>query len=1068
VDKQQAKNALGLEEGQTNHQAVYRKRKAQVLDLLNTALTDDLKATYQNILDEIDQALVILTKPLRHDSELSQGETPDSSYAGHNDAQHGNGHKDEEQPFNIVLAPGQTLASRYDVKEKMGEGCIGVVFRAYDQDRCEDIAIKVLHPSLISDEKTLAHFLTEAKTSIQRTHSNILTVFDVQNDGDYHFLTMALHEGQTLRSLLDGLKAAKQSLTLDETMDIVSALSAALNEVHQHTVHRDIKPENIWITPNNKIKLMDVGVASLLQTCQMTQAAIAMGSAYYMAPEQIRGTKEIDARADQYALAVMIYEMLSGEIPDRKIEPLNSLNKTISQSFSRAIDKALAVQARERFVSISEFHRALSRKNRINHSFSTFTLKILGIATILLVGIVLGATLGGNGGPEELWDSIRPISAEENKQTIEAIQLAVEVNKLKRQLSQVKKDHETKIKKGENDIKRLESALNSVRSEFDKKALKIELEQVKMSYVHNQLLQSLTNRVILDDKDEQKYEGNIQLSQFLIRDKQYLPAIDQLRFIKQNLVKRLTQFTLAEEYLWALERLEVAKQQWKGHNQQQKLLQPQTIEGREVSIVSSERLAGQGELKVATAQIKIHTQAYQQDYQTDAQLVTERRRQRNQQSKTVNIEEQWRAYLQWPIYLKKPGFEITSEQSSAIEKYKQEVQNHVDIQAFSLAEATSKALAIVINGYLDDAKVLVQSNKQKEAVVVEKIREANYQKAMETAKEALNENAYTTAMKFFQKALNYKTNDTEAEKQYQQAKISQQKKIVEISYQEAMSAGSAEINRKSFKAAIEFFKEALRHKVGDKDAVRQFDLAIEGRDTALLSKYSPGISLVDIPSGRFRMGDITSKGDVSEKPVHQVNINSFKLMKHEVTFTQYDLYLESTGLSKPSDVSWGRGDRPVINVNWQQAQAYAKWLSQKTGLKFRLPSEAEWEYAARAGTTTTYPWGNDIGSNNANCDGCGSQWDGAKTSPVNSFTANLFGLQDMHGNVWEWVQDCWNDSYHDSPIISKAWESGDCSRRVLRGGSWNYSPNSLRSATRGWYSSDGSGSSFGFRLAQDL
>ena len=227
--------------------------------------------------------------------------------------------------------------------------------------------------------------------------------------------------------------------------------------------------------------------------------------------------------------------------------------------------------------------------------------------------------------------------------------------------------------------------------------------------------------------------------------------------------------------------------------------------------------------------------------------------------------------------------------------------------------------------------------------------------------------------------------------------------------------------------------------------------------------------MVAIPGGSFRMGCVSGLNcRDDEKPVHRVRVASFELSKYEVTFEEYDRFIAATGRRSPKDEGWGRGRRPVINVSWDDAVAYTKWLSEQTGERYRLPSEAEWEYAARAGSTTKYGWGNDIGHNRANCDGCGSQWV-EKTAPVGSFNPNAFGLHDMHGNLWEWVQDCWNGSYQGAPADGSAWTSGDCERRVLRGGSWLEQP--TRRPPRGLPlqgspPADGHGN--GFRVARTL
>ena len=226
--------------------------------------------------------------------------------------------------------------------------------------------------------------------------------------------------------------------------------------------------------------------------------------------------------------------------------------------------------------------------------------------------------------------------------------------------------------------------------------------------------------------------------------------------------------------------------------------------------------------------------------------------------------------------------------------------------------------------------------------------------------------------------------------------------------------------------------------------------------------------MVVVPAGRFRMGCLSYDGDCIDraKPVHEVVIPApFALSVHEVTFEDYDRF---TYPNKVDDEGWGRERRPVINVSWDDAREYAEWLSSQTGAEYRLPSEAEWEYAARAGTTTRYSWGNGIGVNRANCDGdyCGDQWE--YTAPVGSFRANALGLHDMHGNVLEWVADCWNSSYAGAPTDGSAWLGGDCAVRVLRGGSWYVYSGFLRVSLRFAHSTGRRYFYIGFRVARTL
>lgn len=234
--------------------------------------------------------------------------------------------------------------------------------------------------------------------------------------------------------------------------------------------------------------------------------------------------------------------------------------------------------------------------------------------------------------------------------------------------------------------------------------------------------------------------------------------------------------------------------------------------------------------------------------------------------------------------------------------------------------------------------------------------------------------------------------------------------------------------------------------------------------------------MVVVPAGSFKMG--SNNGSMNETPVRQVTIGAPLIVgKFEVTFAEWLACYNEDGCDhKPSDQGWGRGKRPVINVSWDDiTKQYLPWLSRKSGKRYGLLTEAQWEYLARAGTRSKYAWGDSIDCTKANFDG-GSK-PGCRNNPVGSFggtqevgsyKSNKFGLFDTHGNVWEWVQDCYNDSYRNAPTDGSAVVTGKCDRRVLRGGSWDDVAQLVRSATRVGVAPDDRDNLFGFRVVRML
>ncbi len=275
---------------------------------------------------------------------------------------------------------------------------------------------------------------------------------------------------------------------------------------------------------------------------------------------------------------------------------------------------------------------------------------------------------------------------------------------------------------------------------------------------------------------------------------------------------------------------------------------------------------------------------------------------------------------------------------------------------------------------------------------------------------------------------------------------------------------------------------AQKPAVQETHSVGSLSTAVQQAVGQYLPKYAAGRTFSDcrgcpemvvVPPGQFLMGSPEHEQGraAHEAPVHRVVIaRPFALGKYEMTLAQWMRCVQENGCDhRPKDEGWGQGNLPVTGISWSDAQQYTLWLSAKTGADYRLPSEAEWEYAARAGTRSRYWWGDEIGRNNANCMLCGSRWDRKQAAPVGSFRANPFGLHDVHGNVWEWQDDCWHAGYAGAPRNGRSWTSGEqCSSRVLRGGSWRDQNRHLRSAERLRYFLGSRFNFVGFRVAKTL
>lgn len=225
--------------------------------------------------------------------------------------------------------------------------------------------------------------------------------------------------------------------------------------------------------------------------------------------------------------------------------------------------------------------------------------------------------------------------------------------------------------------------------------------------------------------------------------------------------------------------------------------------------------------------------------------------------------------------------------------------------------------------------------------------------------------------------------------------------------------------------------------------------------------------MVALNPAPFTMG--SNGSDPSERPAHKVALHTpFAIGKFEVTVDQWDQCVKANVCPSVPSEAGASGNQPMRDVSWDEAQLYLKWLSTVSGRPFRLPTEAEWEYAARGGTTSKYWWGDGMKGGNSSCKGCGLPWQEDRPPPVGSFGANPFGLHDMNGSVWEWVADCWHPSYKGAPADGSAWAEPNCQSRVIRGGSWREDGSYMMSTTRFKYDASVRQSQNGFRVARSL
>lgn len=565
MDIQQAYKLLSLTEAAsvTDIKQAYLKKSTLVDGKAQSAPTDALKQKFEQFKADLEQAQQLLLaqhqqssrqKPTSGEKQNSHSSSPlsqtkmyDIPSAGVNSSAN-----DAENSDTITLEVGLVLAERYQIKAFIAQGGMGAVYRAFDNNRNEDIAIKVMLPALMKNETAKSRFLDEARLSSQLSHPNIVNVYDVQQVDGLCFLTMELLEGQDLRQLMDNRKLVRQNFSLEEALEVLDPICAGLDHAHELTVHRDIKPENIYLTEDGKYKLMDFGIARVMSTSQRTQTGAASGTAYYMAPEQLKGAKNIDGRADQYALAVLTYELLSGEVPAGAIEPLHELVKGINKKISLSVQKALSPKPENRFDNLSEFIQALRGKGKsAGINLPTMPMKGIGLATLALLSVLGIGSLAGSGGLDNIWQAIKPIDREL-------------IAEQKAQAAMLLANQEADVAKIQGEIKNYQKRLSNGQRNLQSSLRDAERNNTREAK-YLQHWQRLTNDYIFDGDDIVELEGEQSKGENLLRQgtkTSVEQASATLALVRDGYKELWSQFNAAETLLESEEANDDAFNAW--------------------------------------------------------------------------------------------------------------------------------------------------------------------------------------------------------------------------------------------------------------------------------------------------------------------------------------------------------------------------------------------------------------------------------------------------------------------------------------------------------------------------
>jgi len=921
-----------------------------------------------------------------------------------------------------MAAPDLKALGRYRIERVLGKGAMGVVYEGFDPRLSRRVAIKTilkhnLDEALAKDYS--ARFVREAQAVGKLNHPNIVQVHDFGEEGEIAYLVLEFIKGRELKSYFD----KNERFDMKEVVRVMSELCEALDYAHKAgIVHRDVKPGNVMLDAEMRVKLTDFGVARIQESgAAMTQAGTMVGTPAFMSPEQITG-KPVDARSDVFSAGVILYQFLTGEMPftgagawtiakkimqDDPAAP-STLDGTISPIYDQVVSKALAKQPAHRYQSAREMGIALKRayEGKIDDFDEDKTVMISPKkAASKPAAPTPTATQGTHDAELEFWRAIKDGNDPEDFELyVKQFPSGIYAGLAKRKIE--------KLKSGAMDDS---SQAGPLRTDPNQRTVRTDPMQ----------------RLQRTDPSQR---SRVEPIQETIRiERPVTPAADAPAALAAKQGSGASKYVIV-----GLATLVVAGGAWIAWKQSQEGQPRTTVAPRVVPVpapVADNAPADQPSKeevdKLAADKLAAEKRAAEdaaRKAEADKKHAAEEAARRAANTKDKSERDRLLAEKQ----AAEKAAEAAKQQLAKLTQEKTAAEK-------AAAAAAAAAVAAKAQAEKEAAERALSARRAAEAKLAQEAKVAEAQRvAMTRAAEEKD-----------------KADRAEAEARM-------------IAVKAAADQKAASDRDAASRAEAEKLRQAKLEEQKANDA---------RRPGKLLRDCEGCPEMVILPGGTFTMGSAEAEAgrQPTEGPQHRVSVAAFAAAKHEVTYEEWELCVREKGCTtNPGYTAWGRGKRPVIDVAWNDAKQYAAWLAKKSGKPYRLLSEAEWEYAARGGTTTAFSFGATISAQQANYDAAASYAGSPvgtkqnKTAPVGSYPANRFGLHDMHGNVWEWVEDCWNPSYAGAPTDGSAWQSGNCAQHVVRGGSWDSEPQTLRSALRYYQLGTIRQNTLGFRVARAL